>query len=505
VNEASHSQIPSPLETELLRAALLDGESAIAAYRRWAAQVDVDSLDGGSQRMLPLLASNLGRLGVEDELIPALHGHRRQSLAANAHTIAGTREALRALAAAGIETLVLKGAALVASGLCELSLRPIGDVDVLVRPQDRAAAIDVLVAEGWETNIYPSWYVRRTLYREHPAWVWSRDRAQLDLHWSALHLVRDPAAETPLWQRAMATDIGGVPVLVPSIEDQAMQAWLHAAEHNPVPPLRWVADAVTAIDARDGAFDWDHCVEAAIAQRTIAQTRAALDYLASKLDKPVPSGVLARLRQERVTRLERREHAARNRPPAERNRVDAAVVALQDHRRQSVALLSRSPLTGALDLRRARRRRPDSHELHDLRDGALVLDRDADPLDSLLYGWSFPEPSGRWTDGPEAAVAVRVEPEAEALLVADLSAFVGTSRRRQRVTIRVGGRRYATLRFGRDDVDLRPREVRIPVPPTPDGTVELTFAISSPRAPTSLGLTADERRLGLLLRSLRLA
>lgn len=506
MNEASHSQIPAPLETRLLRAALLDGDAAVDAYRAWHAEVDVDALDGGSQRMLPLLAANLARIGYSDDFTPQLHGHRRQALAMNAHRIGAVRPALRVLEAAGVETMVLKGAALVASGLSELGLRPIGDVDVLVRLADRDAAIDVLLADGWEVDTYPAWYVKRVFWRTVPAWVLRKGLVQLDLHWGALHLVRDPAAERPLWEHATTGSLGGEPVLVPSVEDQAMQTWLHAAEWCGLPPLRWAADAVATIGARGDRFDWDRVVTSAIDQRVALQTRSALDYLAGELGQPVPDAVRRRLQAERVPRLERREHAARAIRPAERGRLDAAVVELQDHRRQDVELLARPALAGVRDLRRSRRL-PDAPdgERHDLRDGPLVLNREADPLDSPLYGWSFPEDGGRWSDGGEAALAVEVEPGAATELALDLSAFVCRTGREQRVTVTANGGARTVLRFGPDDLDLKPREVRIAVPPTADGSVVLTFAIRAPRSPAEIGLSADERKLGVLLRSVRLA
>jgi hypothetical protein len=506
LNETSNSQIPAPLETRLLRGALLDGDAAIDAYRAWRAEVDFDALDGGSQRMLPLLVDNLARIGFEDDFTPQLHGHRRQALAMNAHRIGTVRPALRALEAAGVETMVLKGAALVASGLSELGLRPIGDVDVLVRPEDRTAAIDVLLADGWEVDTYPAWYVKRVFWRTVPAWVLRKGLVQLDLHWGALHLVRDPLAEWPLWEHATTGSLGGEPVLVPSVEDQAMQTWLHAAEWCGLPPLRWAADAAAVLGARGDEFDWDRVVATAIDQRVALQTRNALDYLAEQLDQSVPDAVRGRLAAERVTRLERREHAARAVRPAERGRVDAAVVALQDHRRQDVELLAAPALAGVRDLRRSERRgvAPDA-ELHDLRGGPLLLDRETDPLDSPLHGWSFPEPGGRWSVGRKAALAVRVEPGMPAELVLDLSAFVGrNSGRRQRVAIAAGGDR-AVERFDGADVDLRPREVRVAVPSTADGVATLTFEIASPRSPAKIGVSADERKLGVLLRSVRLA
>ncbi len=56
---------PEGTHLALLRAALLDGEAAAAAFREWRENIVFDDLDGGSFRLLPLLRWNLGRLGVK--------------------------------------------------------------------------------------------------------------------------------------------------------------------------------------------------------------------------------------------------------------------------------------------------------------------------------------------------------------------------------------------------------------------------------------------------------
>ena len=56
-----------------MRAALLHGRSALEAWEEWRARTDIDHLDAGSYRLLPLLYRNLHRQGARD---PTLEGFR---------------------------------------------------------------------------------------------------------------------------------------------------------------------------------------------------------------------------------------------------------------------------------------------------------------------------------------------------------------------------------------------------------------------------------------------
>src|SRR5262249_59471103 len=58
-------------------------------------------------------------------------------------------------------------------------------------------------------------------------------------------------------------------------------------------------------------------------------------------------------------------------------------------------------------IRRARSRDLNGDDLVALDSERLDLRVDAAVRGSLRNGWSFAEPDGRWTDGPEAALALR--------------------------------------------------------------------------------------------------
>ena len=65
---------PTWEQESLLKAALLQGEEAIKAWHKWKSRVDVDQLDPGSLRLLPLLYRNLRTHGVEDPLMNRFKG-----------------------------------------------------------------------------------------------------------------------------------------------------------------------------------------------------------------------------------------------------------------------------------------------------------------------------------------------------------------------------------------------------------------------------------------------
>ena len=130
-------------QAALIRAALFDGEDALAAWREWRAVADLDDLDAASDRLLPLLYRNLVRFGVDDPWLGRLRGIYRFHWVRNQVLKQSGASALVTLAEAGIDTVVLKGAALGELHYRGVGLRPMNDVDILV---PRARALDAMNA-----------------------------------------------------------------------------------------------------------------------------------------------------------------------------------------------------------------------------------------------------------------------------------------------------------------------------------------------------------------------
>ena len=198
----------------LLKAALLDGDSALAAYAAWRATLDLDTISIGEQRLLPLLHRNLMRLGVSDPLSDRFRGVRRFYWVDNRKRMIFAREVFEALNRAGVPFIALKGAALAACYLEDPSLRPMYDVDILVTEERLADAAAVLAEKQLLPQGLPLRYVVTSdrLRSFTPGWAFGDREKAIDLHWKALHFDGRPQADEEFWRAAREATLDGTSV-----------------------------------------------------------------------------------------------------------------------------------------------------------------------------------------------------------------------------------------------------------------------------------------------------
>jgi hypothetical protein len=300
---------PNALESLLIRAAVLEGDAGRAAWSKWRRRGDLDAVDLASHRLLPQLYRNLVTLGVEDSLLGRLKGVYRYHWYANQLLLRRGGETIAALEAAGIRTLVLKGAALGALHYGDRGARPMNDLDILV-PRDAAPeAMRVLRANGFIPEVEPP---EAMLGIRHSENFEDEDGRSVDLHWYAL---AQPANDDDFWAAAVPVEVGGVPTLALCPADELLYACVHGLCLNPVSPIRWVADALIVIRSAEGRLDWSRLVERGVARRLTVTLGAALEYLRNEFAAPVPVETLAALRSAPSSRVERWAHRALLTPP----------------------------------------------------------------------------------------------------------------------------------------------------------------------------------------------
>jgi hypothetical protein len=295
--------LPDAAQRRLLEAALGEGEAAPAAHRAWRDLVDLDDVDGESYRLLPLLARNLRRQRVDDG--GRLAGLYRRNFAANALALRAAAEAIAALEAEGIRTMVLKGAALALLHYRDRGARVMGDVDVLVEPPRASAAAEVLARLGYTPVRAADRFDAAHLARIHSCGLRDRRGRQLDLHWYASGEARRPGDDDRLWQAAVPLSLEGVATRAPCATDHLYLVCAHAFASG-TSHLRWIADA--AVLLRGGDIDAGRLVALARARRWVAPLAAALRWLRD-FGLPVPPAALAALDSEPVRLLDRLELA----------------------------------------------------------------------------------------------------------------------------------------------------------------------------------------------------
>jgi len=303
-----HGVFPDRQQELVLRAALLEGAEAIAAYRTWRGTVDLSgNFDRTVFRLLPLLYSNLTALGVEDDLTSRLKGSFRLAWVANQRVFERTRPILEALLQAGFPVMALKGAPLALRYYEAVATRPMSDVDLLIPEQNANAAQRVLANLGLKPYFALD---EDTLRFRHANLFTGPDQFQFDLHWNVVPEFCGSSAEAAFWTTAEAFTFLDREILMPDPTRMLLHTLLHGVYWNAETPVRWVADAMCIFRRRSADIDWSWLTAFTERHRLSSRTWLGLSYLREHFAAPVPRETIERLAQMRLSLLERMEHSA---------------------------------------------------------------------------------------------------------------------------------------------------------------------------------------------------
>ena len=108
----------------------------------------------------------------------------------------------------------------------------------------------------------------------------------------------------------------GVATHVLSSADQLLHVCVHGLIWDPVPPIRWIADALYILDSCKSRLDWDRVIFQAKSRRLILFLRNALRYLSELRADLVPVETLEELGRSGTSLMERLEYKykTQNRP-----------------------------------------------------------------------------------------------------------------------------------------------------------------------------------------------
>jgi hypothetical protein len=305
---------PTPNQELILRAAVLQGEPALESWNEWKRKTNLDVIDYGSHRMVPQLYRNLQRHGLKDPMMDRLKGVYRYYLYKNEILMHRIGSLLAAFEQAAIETMVLKGAALIQLYYKESGLRPMLDADVLVHAHQAEQAMEVLTKLQWKPLRYGQPQMRIPIVHSTP--FEDSGGRQMDLHWHLFWECFNASDNDDYWKNALPIKIGGASTLALSHTDQLLHTCWHGARWNEVPPIRWVADAMAILGASAAEIQWPSLLEKAHRHRIVLPVKDSLEYLKNKFDAPVPDNVLKSLSAVRISKIERENYEVTLNPMA---------------------------------------------------------------------------------------------------------------------------------------------------------------------------------------------
>jgi len=211
---------------------------------------------------------------------------------------------------------VLKGTALTLLYYRDYGLRPMVDCDVLVPTARVWDAFDLLQSLGWKPD-HPQLTMpphEGYIAVRHGVGLVHDDGREFDLHWHAFLQGCYDGADDDFWSTAVAIDVQGAPTTALNPADELLHTCMHGMRWNPVPPIRWLADATIIIRQAGADLNWERLVAQAKKRRLILPVRGTLAYIQQVFQAPVPAAVLREIAGAPISRTERLEHTISIRP-----------------------------------------------------------------------------------------------------------------------------------------------------------------------------------------------
>ena len=282
---------PTPLEEQLLLACFAPEEEARAALRRCSQEWAGAQAEPTAMPLLPLVYRRWP--AVENEIVElgrrgylATWTRNRERMAQLAQIAAGFREE-------NIQWMALKGAALAVRHYADLGLRPMADLDILIRAEDVRRAAALLSRAGYraEDDAAPDAILRQVRVRH--AWqFFGEPDWNFDLHWRPVNRCYSPEVTRLFWEAAEAVRFGDRDVLVPSPSDQLFHVSVHGLQWDWTRKVRWIGDALAVLRE---PMNWDRIRQLAESARMSFRLANALEFLRNRFGAPIPPELHERL------------------------------------------------------------------------------------------------------------------------------------------------------------------------------------------------------------------
>ncbi len=221
-----------------------------------------------------------------------------------------------------VAIIVLKGAHLAQLIYKNVALRPMIDVDILVRKADLPQVHEMLLASGYRVS-----GDQARFEKEHFHYIYSPPDGGIgvEIHWN-IQPSAFPVDVDGLWERAQPVTIAGVEVLVLSPEDLLLHLCLHASSYHLYSwfGLRAICDISETICHYGDRIDWNVVRERSRAWKAGNSIYLTLLLARKLLEAAVPDDVLKSLEpgdfdERLITWVENRIFAgadARSGPPS---------------------------------------------------------------------------------------------------------------------------------------------------------------------------------------------
>ena len=234
---------------------------------------------------------------VPESVLKELHDHALFNAARNLRLLSEFKAVIAALNARSIPVIVLKGVCLVQTVYGDLSLREIGDIDLLVRSEDLFLAGDVLKERGYRPDRRYDGIFNLAAVKHLPTFR-KANAFPVEIHWTIIS-TGGPWADSvaDLWQRAVPANPAGNNVRALSPEDLLLHLCLHTSyQHQFTFRLRPFCDITEIIRHYAASLNWEALLHQTSKWRCQRGVFLSLHLARELLGASVPDRVLHSLR-----------------------------------------------------------------------------------------------------------------------------------------------------------------------------------------------------------------
>jgi len=188
-------------------------------------------------------------------LLAILREATHRILVDNLVLLRALKDVSSALSEEGIGFVLLKGASLLGLLYPEIQLRPMTDVDLLIREKDWPKVRETLQSRGYRLPAVEaeSWYAENWYHQLVESS--GTPPTNLEFHWNLESVERSRIDPEELIHEAVPCDIEGAPYLRLGDHHLLVHLAVHLAHHYQSPALIWVVDLRRLIGR--GGLDWE--------------------------------------------------------------------------------------------------------------------------------------------------------------------------------------------------------------------------------------------------------
>ena len=280
--------LPSEQHFLLLKAAIGNQQVAISAWEKWSSKVDYENTDSGSYRMYPMVYHHLKKLDVPiTPMLERFKGVQKYHWSKSQQLLYKASEPIKALITAKIPVMLLKGAVLALEYYDSVGLRPFNDVDIMIPPEKKEAAIAILHQYGF----YPKGQFSEFHFTSRHALCFeNKDGLEIDLHLFLIPQNLTLLAQQTYWKNAIPINFKGLNIWTLCPTDHFFHTIIHGIRYNEVTPFRWIVDANQILKKQ--AIDWKRLINISLENQLSVTVLVALKYLKTHFLPSIPNVVL---------------------------------------------------------------------------------------------------------------------------------------------------------------------------------------------------------------------